>query len=389
VSSAEAEVVVVNSCSVTATADQGTRQAIRRVARENPRARIIVTGCYATRCPDEIGQLPGVVAVLPNSAKESRGVRALAPLVSEIVRGGAASAPLLTTADRFAGANGPCGAADFLLDRTAFTLRVQTGCDEQCSYCIIPTTRGRSTSKPIADVVRELRRAEDSGFLEATLTGVHLGAYGMDLGPRHSLADLLNAAIDGTTNILLRLGSLEPMDAPKNLGDLTETGRLAPAFHLPLQHASDRILARMRRPYTLDEYRRTVDALRDRLPHAALGSDIIVGFPGETDEDFEILCRYLESSPLSALHVFPYSDRPGTEASSFDDKIPGPIVKERGRVVRGVGQRLAARFRAAQAGTIRPALTIEDGRLAVTDNGFRVPVDGRRRNERVQVLVAG
>jgi len=266
---------------------------------------------------------------------------------------------------------------------------VQTGCEEQCSYCIIPTTRGRSVSRPIDEIVRELKRAEQCGFLEVTLTGVHLGAYGQDLTPRATLRTLLDAAIGGTDNVLLRLGSLEPMDVPETLADLADTGRLAPAFHLPLQHASDAVLARMRRPYTLDDYRRIVDALRDRLPHAAIGSDVIVGFPGETNDDFDGLCRYLESSPLTSLHVFPYSDRPGTEASAFIGKVPGPVVKERGRLVRDIGHGLAARFRARQAGTRRPALTIEDGSVAITDNGLRVPIGrGHQRNERILVAVA-
>ena len=412
VQSADADVIVVNSCSVTATADQGTRQAIRRAARDNPRARIVVTGCYATRCPDEVAALPGVVAVVPNSEKDALGtVPNVVPFLGTVPNTAPhpgtvpntapypgtvpnrvcmlGTVPVLTTADRFAGADGPCGSVEFLLDRTAFTLRVQTGCEEQCSYCIIPTTRGRSVSKPIDEIVRELKRAEQCGFLEVTLTGVHLGAYGEDLTPRATLGTLLEAAIGGTDNVLLRLGSLEPMDVPETLADLTDSGRLAPAFHLPLQHASDAVLARMRRPYTLDDYRRIVDPLRDRLPHAAIGSDVIVGFPGETDDDFDRLCRYLESSPLTSLHVFPYSDRPGTEASAFLGKVPGPVVKERGRFVRDIGHGLAARFRARQAGTRRPALTIEDGSVAITDNGLRVPIGrGHQRNERILVAVA-
>jgi threonylcarbamoyladenosine tRNA methylthiotransferase MtaB len=382
--SADADVIVVNSCSVTATADQGTRQAIRRAARDNPRARIVVTGCYATRCPDEVAALPGVVAVIPNSEKDALGT------VPRAFTGG--TVPIVIRGVGPLGPHMPEAAMDepgFLLDRTAFTLRVQTGCEEHCSYCIIPTTRGRSVSKPIAETVRELQRAEQCGFLEVTLTGVHLGAYGQDLTPRATLGALLEAAIGGTDHVMLRLGSLEPMDVPGTLADLTDTGRLAPAFHLPLQHASDAVLARMRRPYGLDDYRRIVDRLRDRLPHAALGSDIIVGFPGETDEDFDRLCRYLESSPLTSLHVFPYSDRPGTEASAFTGKVPGPVVKERGRMVRDIGHRLAARFRVEQAGTRRPALTIEDGSVAVTDNGLRIPIGpGHQRNERILVAVA-
>ena len=402
VQSADADVVVVNSCSVTATADQGTRQAIRRAARDNPRARIVVTGCYATRCPDEVAALPGVVAVVPNAEKDALGtVPNLVPFLGTVPKTAPhpgtvpnrvcmlGTVPVLTTAERFAGADGPCGSVEFLLDRTAFTLRVQTGCEEHCSYCIIPTTRGRSVSRPVDEIVRELKRVEQCGFLEVTLTGVHLGAYGQELTPRATLGTLLEAAIAGTDNLLLRLGSLEPMDVPGTLADLTDTGRLAPAFHLPLQHASDAVLARMRRPYTLDDYRRIVDPLRDRLPHAAIGSDVIVGFPGETDGDFDRLCRYLESSPLTSLHVFPYSDRPGTEASAFVGKVSGPVVKERGRVVRDIGNRLAARFRFEQGGTRRPALTIEDGSIAITDNGLRIPVGpGHQRNERILVAVA-
>ena len=381
---ADADVVIVNSCSVTASADQGTRQSIRRVARDNPRARIVVTGCYATRCPGDVAALPGVVAVVPNQRKDA--------LVDQWA----------TTADRFAGADGPCGAPPFLptdenqkggpefyLDRTALTLRVQTGCDEQCSYCIIPTTRGTSVSRRLQEIVADLRRAESSGFLEVTLTGVHLGAYGRDLSPASSLADLLDTAVNGTADLTLRIGSLEPADVPGSLGALASSGRLAPAFHLPLQHASDAVLRRMRRPYTLDGYRRIVDRLRDELPHAALGSDIIVGFPGESEDEFASLCAYLESSPLTALHVFPYSDRPGTEASAMSRKVEPPVIRERGRIVRDIGQRLSAKFRASQAGSVRPALTIEDGTVAVTDNGIRVAVPaGHRRNKRVLAVVS-
>jgi threonylcarbamoyladenosine tRNA methylthiotransferase MtaB len=369
VSSHHADLIVVNSCSVTASADQGTRQAIRRVARENPAARIVVTGCYATRCPDELAALPSVVAVVPNDRKDR--------LASEAI----------TTAERYAGADGPCG-APFLLDRTALTIRVQTGCEERCSYCIIPTTRGASRSKPVAQIVNELMRAEASGFLEVTLTGVHIGAYGRDLDPPATLADLLEAAVACTQRLLIRLGSLEPMDVPSSLVAVASKGRVAPAFHLPLQHASDTVLARMRRPYTLAEYRQTVDRIRERLPHAAIGSDIIVGFPGESEAEFSALCRYLESSPLTTLHVFPYSDRPGTEASRMAEKIEGLVIRERGRDVREIGQTLAARFKQSQAGHVRPALTIEDGGSVVTDNGLRLRlVSPRARNERISVRI--
>jgi threonylcarbamoyladenosine tRNA methylthiotransferase MtaB len=369
--SATADLVIVNSCSVTATADQGTRQAVRRIARENPAARIVVTGCYATRCAGEVAALPNVVSVVPNSRKDR--------LVEDT----------LTTADRFVGGDGACGApSDFLLDRTALTVRVQTGCNEHCSYCIIPATRGAAMSKTPAAVVEELRTAEASGFLEVTLTGVHLGSYGRDLAPASSLTELLDTAARGTCEVLLRLGSLEPMDVPATLPSLCASVRLAPTFHLPLQHASDAVLARMRRPYTLDDYRRTVDPLRSAMPDAAVGSDIIVGFPGETSGDFDLLCGYLESSPLTSLHVFPYSDRPGTEASGMTGKVAPNVVRERGRIVRDIGRQLADRFHASQVGAVRPALTIGDGSTVVTDNGIklRLPVP-LPRNQRLRVRV--
>ena len=369
--SAAADLVIVNSCSVTATADQGTRQAVRRVARENPLARIVVTGCYATRCAGEVAALPNVVSVVPNARKDG--------LVRDI----------LTTAERFGGGDGACGApSDFLLDRTALTVRVQTGCNEHCSYCIIPATRGAATSKTPAAVIDELRTAEACGFLEITLTGVHLGSYGRDLRPASSLTELLDAVTGGTCEVLLRLGSLEPMDVPPTLTSLCASSRLAPAFHLPLQHASDAVLARMRRPYSLDDYRRTVDPLKSAMPDAALGSDIIVGFPGETSGDFDRLCSYLESSPLTSLHVFPYSDRPGTDASRMTEKIAPNVIRERGRVVRDIGRQLADRFRASQVGAVRPALTIGDGSTVVTDNGIKLRLPGpRRRNQRLRVRV--
>jgi threonylcarbamoyladenosine tRNA methylthiotransferase MtaB len=368
-----ADLVVVNSCAVTASAEQGTRQAIRRVARDNPSAHILVTGCYASRCPEEVAALPGVSLVVGNDRKDR-------------------AEEWLTTSERYAGLDGPCGADQpppFLLNRTALSVRVQTGCDERCSYCIIPSTRGRARSRSLAEVVDDLRRAEASGFREVTLTGVHLGAYGRDLDPPATLPQLLDEAVGATDALLIRLGSLEPMDVPPTLPALVRTGRLAPAFHLPLQHASDSVLARMRRPYTLDHYRRLVDRLRDVLPEASVGADVIVGFPGETPDEFDELRRYVASSPLTQLHVFPYSARPGTEAASMPGHVPGPVIRERGRLVRELGDRLRRDFRRSQIGSRRPALTIEDGTTAVTDNGLRLRIGpGHARNERLLVEIA-
>jgi len=390
-----ADIVVVNTCSVTASSDQGARQTIRRVARDNPSARIVVTGCYATRRPDEVAALPNVVRVVPNDDKPKLlSISGLLPIVSPIVRGVRLQPDLEpTTAERFGDGEGSCGAAiePGVAGRTAFTLRVQTGCAEPCSYCIIPTTRGRPRSVPVDDVLREVERIAAAGFKEIALTGVHLGSYGRDLDGPASLPDLLRRAkaLAERDDLLFRISSLEPMDCSREIVDLVATSDcFAPHFHLPLQHASNRILAAMRRPYTIEYYASLVDEIRARIPSASIGSDIIVGFPGETDEDFEVLASYLERSPLTHVHVFPYSDRPGTAASTMNGKVAGPVVRERGRRVREIGQRLTLRFRQSQIGTIHRALTLEDGSLALTGNYLKLRVPATHpRNHWVRVRV--
>jgi threonylcarbamoyladenosine tRNA methylthiotransferase MtaB len=370
----EADVVFVNSCSVTASADQGARQAIRRVHRENPGARIVVTGCYATRSPGEVGALPGVGAVVSNLRKDT--------LVADLFEG-------LTTAERFGDGDAACGAsiAPGTAGRTAWTLRVQTGCEERCSYCIIPKTRGPSRSRARTEILEELDRLAAAGYKEIALTGVHLGAFGRDQSPASSLADLLEAIETRAYPMLFRVSSLEPMDLSARIVDLVLSSPVfAPHFHLPLQHGSDAVLARMRRPYTLAQYAARVDAIRSRAPHAAIGSDVIVGFPGETDEEFDATLRYLRQSPLTHLHVFCYSDRPGTEASRLPGKVHGAVVRHRASRLRAVSHGLAEAFRGSQTGTARRALTLEDGTLAVTDNYLKVRIPpGRGRNEWVDV----
>ncbi len=402
VAPADADLVIVNTCSVTATSDQGARQTIRRVARENPSARIVVTGCYATRRPDEVAALPNVAQVILNDDKAN-----LLPLVKSAAFLGEPNLfPLIvspsrdesSTAERFGNGDGACGApiAPGVAGRTAFTLRVQTGCSEPCSYCIIPATRGAPRSVPLDHVLREARRVADAGFKEIALTGVHLGSYGRDLTPPSSLIDLLhaleaNSQVDaaGQPDLLFRISSLEPMDCTSETVDLVAaSASFAPHFHLPLQHASDGLLASMRRPYTLAQYAALVDDIRARVPSASIGSDIIVGFPGESDEDFAQLVSYLQRSPLTHLHVFPYSDRPGTEASSMSGKVSGAVIRERARIVRDIGQRLTAAFRDAQVGTVHRALTLDDGSLVVTGNYQKLRIaPGHARNEWVRVAI--
>jgi threonylcarbamoyladenosine tRNA methylthiotransferase MtaB len=383
VAAEEADVVVVNTCSVTASADQAARQTIRRVARVNPSAEIVVTGCYATRRPAELSALPHVLRVVTNDEKTQ--------LISLVET---------TTAHRFGDGDGACGAAlePGVAGRTAFTLRVQTGCVEKCSYCIIPTTRGVPRSLSVDSALAEVARATAAGFREIALTGVHLGSYGRDLTPSSSLIGLMRRLAErwacsagGPGDVLFRISSLEPMDCTPDVVRLVASaGCFAPHFHLPLQHASNRMLVAMGRPYTIEYYRDLVDTIRATMPEASIGADVIVGFPGETDQEFAQLSSYLESSPLTHLHVFPYSDRPGTVAAARRDKVHGATVRDRAHLVRRIGQRLASDFRDSQVGAIHRGLTIDDGSVVVTGNYLKVRIPpGQSRNVWVDVRITG
>jgi threonylcarbamoyladenosine tRNA methylthiotransferase MtaB len=359
----QADLVVVNTCSVTATADQGARQTIRRIARNNPDVRIVVTGCYATRRPSELSDLPNVTHVVSNQRKDD--------LLSTIAF---ADPERHSTATRYGDGDGPCGALEpGVAGRTAFTLRVQTGCEERCSYCIIPTTRGQSRSLPLTEITRRLEHVVAAGYKEIIITGVHLGSYGRDLDDGSTLTALVHHLAESDADVLFRISSLEPMDCTEEIVDLVAgSPRLAPHFHLPLQHGADGVLRRMRRPYTADAYRQLVERIRTVMPHASIGSDVIVGFPGETANEFDQTESLLSDLPLTHLHVFPYSDRPGTDATAMDDKVNGAAIRERGQRLRAIGHEMAMRFRQWQLGTVRRALTVDDGLSAVTDNFLKV-----------------
>ena len=375
-----ADLLIVNTCSVTASADQGARQTIRRIVRSNPGVQVIVTGCYATRRPDDIRALPNVTHIVRNGEKDT--------LVAD----------LLGDVAKFGDGEGPCGSSlePGVAGRTAFTLRVQTGCDERCSYCIIPSTRGAGRSRPLVDVMREIERAAAAGYKEIAITGVHLGSYGRDLGGEKgvgghlkgttgptSLEALVRVLADWPDDVLFRISSLEPMDCTPAIVEMVAASpRLAQHFHLPLQHGSDEVLAAMLRPYAVASYRQLVDGIVKLMPRASIGTDVIVGFPGETDAQFDQTRAVLADLPLSHVHVFPYSDRSGTVASGMKDKVEGAIVRARGAALREVGARLARQFRQAQTGTSRRALTVDDGWSAVTDNYVKVRLaEQHPRNE--------
>ena len=364
----EADLVVVNTCTVTGAADQGARNLIRRVARRNASARIVVTGCYATREPGALERLPGVVRLVSNSEKDT---------FCRSLRG--------------PGGDGACGSPlePGAMGRTACPLRVQTGCEEHCAFCVIPSTRGPSRSRPTPEVLGDVNRLVMAGYRELWLVGVHLGSYGRDLLPPASLADLLRA-LDGTRgDVTFRISSLEPMDcSPEVVALVAQSGRFAPHFHLPLQHGSDRVLSAMRRPYSALFYRDLAGDIRARLPHASIGTDVIVGFPGESDADAEASEALLARLPLSYLHVFPYSDRPGTVAAAMTPKVAPAQIKTRAGRTRDIGMRLSARFASSQVGTIRPGLTLDDGTIVLTDNFLKVAIPpGLARNTRVSVRI--
>jgi threonylcarbamoyladenosine tRNA methylthiotransferase MtaB len=415
---AVADIVVLNTCTVTASADAQARDAIRKLHATNPAARLIVTGCYAQRAPEELAALPGVTWVVGNSHKpqipdlvhslssvkplESAndffpaaalhsdsavpfhsfvGAQHAAPLPGEIPAtgilgrtpsyAGPASANILT-GNMFA-------RTEFLSapvlggegNHTRPTLKIQDGCDSRCSYCVIPFVRGKSRSLPSEAVLCEIRRLSESGFREIVLSGINLGTYGRDLTPRVGFESLLRRILDETPVERLRISSIEPLDVTQDLIELfASTDRIAQHFHMPLQSASNGILAAMHRWYRAEHYARRVELIRERLPHAAIGADVITGFPGETEEDHAATMAFIESLPFTYLHVFSFSKRPGTKAAALSNEVPPAIIKRRARELRALAEKKSAAFRHSQLGRTLRVLTLRRG-----DNAVGLPED--------------
>ncbi len=393
-----AEVVVVNTCTVTASADSQARQAIRSIHRKNPAARILVTGCYAQRAPEELAQLDGVAWVVGNSHKPdiprlldqaaAQGFVALEHLTpiesgqgSDAMSLARAPAKILTgdifeqTTLLVAPVLGGEG------ERTRPTLKIQDGCNNRCAYCVIPFVRGRSRSLPPEQVLEEIRRLAAAGYQEVVLSGINLGSYGRDLVPRVEFGDLIRRILDETPLARLRLSSIEPMDATQDLVELVaSTGRIARHFHIPLQSGSDHILAAMHRWYRTAHYARRVELIREWLPAAAIGADIIAGFPGETDDDHRATLELVEQLPFTYLHVFAFSKRPGTAAATMNGEVPPQVIKQRSQELRALAAEKNAAFRAAQVGSTLRVLTLdrsgEGWTEALSDNYLKVRVAG-------------
>jgi threonylcarbamoyladenosine tRNA methylthiotransferase MtaB len=366
---APADVVILNTCTVTAAADREARQIARRLRRQNPGALLVATGCSAERDPASLREAAGVDHVVGMSGQAAR--------VRELVAAalGIPTDPLAPLELGPFGATDACDATAGRSERTRALLKIQDGCDLRCSYCVIPSVRGPSRSLPPGDVLRRMDALFAAGYREIVLTGVNTGDYGRDLDPPLRLHDLLDRALADPAPGRLRLNSLEPKTVVPEIIASFGAGpqRLARHLQIPLQSGSDRTLARMRRPYRVADYARIVESLRSKIPDIGLGADVIVGFPGETDREFEDTFRFVASSPLNYLHVFSFSSRPGTSAASLPDPAPPRAIQERSARLRALGRHLSLRFRSGFLGRSLPVLTLQevrpDGRLrALSDN---------------------
>jgi threonylcarbamoyladenosine tRNA methylthiotransferase MtaB len=374
----EADLVVLNTCTVTATADDEARQVIRRIRRERPQARILVTGCYAQRAPEEIAALEGVSLVVGNSHKTH---------IPDLV-----SAPdyhgQIEIGDIFA-------QTDFLSapvedaagDRTRPNLKIQDGCSNRCSFCIIPYVRGRSRSANPDQVVDQVR-ALAAKYREVVLSGINLGRWGRDLPGRMRLADLVRRLLEETPVERLRLSSVEPMDWSDDLLYLMAgSRRIAKHVHAPLQSGSDTVLRRMHRKYRPRHYADRVIKARALMPDCAVGADVMTGFPGETEEEFAQSYAFMEALPFTYLHVFTYSERPGTPAAD-SAQVPQHVRKERTHTLRQLGARKNLEFRRSMVGKTLSVVTLDNG-TALSENYVKITLATPRAANRIEQIRIG
>ncbi len=368
---AGAGLIVLNTCTVTQTADDEVRQTIRRVHRQNPGARIVVTGCYAQRAPQELAAMDGVSLVVGNSHKTRIPELVSAPYHGEIAVG-----------DIFAQRDFLSAPVDDALgDRTRPNLKIQDGCNNRCSFCIIPSVRGRSRSAPAEQVIAQVR-ALAGRYREVVLSGINLGRWGRDFPGRVRLADLLRRLLDETPVERLRLSSVEPMDFSDELLRLMAASpRVARHVHAPLQSGSDSVLRRMHRKYRPRHYSDRIFTARALMPDCAVGADVMTGFPGETESEFEESRAFMEALPFTYLHVFTYSERPGTPAAESADQLPLEIRKQRTHELRELAARKNLEFRRSMIGKTLSAVTLEDG--ALTENYLKVKLAARREPNRM------
>lgn len=368
----QADVIIVNSCTVTHSSDQQVRQRTRKLRRENPRARLIVTGCYAQREPFELARIPGVDAVVGNTHKNDLveianmdpHPQATVPQWQEVAA--------VYREDFRKVRNIEANKSIHTGGKTRPFVKIQDGCDAKCSYCIIPLVRGPSRSVPPGQVRSQVVELVRAGFKEIVLTGIHIGTYGRHLRPRYTLDQLLLDIISVRGLRRVRLSSIEPMQLSHRITNIAAGFEMiAPHFHICLQSGSDRILKKMRRPYNVARFADVVNGIHRRVPEASIGTDVIVGFPGETERDHQETVEFIESLPFSYLHVFPYSDRSGTPASRMQGKVPSKVKKQRSLDLRQLSKEKNRFFRRAFWGQELSVLTLSEQK-----EGMREAISG-------------
>ena len=326
-----ADLCIINTCTVTQKASMQSRQAVRQFIRSNPQAQIVVTGCYAQTEPDELKKIAGVHRIIGHGDKHNLPDIVLAQEKS-------LPAPFMRRRNILHERHFKQIPVTVFGSRTRPFLKIQDGCDTFCTYCIVPYARGRSRSMPLENALKNIHCLKQAGFHEVVLTGVHLGVYGLDLSPQTSLSALLDHIRQSNTMDRVRLSSIEPRELTQDIIKLVaETGNFCDHFHIPLQSGDDRILERMHRPYTSSFFRELIVKIKSQLPDAAIGVDILIGFPGETENAFENTYSLIETLPVTYLHVFPFSPRPGTPADKYSQKVPQQIIKARCEKMRRLG----------------------------------------------------
>ena len=371
-----ADLVVLNTCTVTASADDELRQVVRKIHRDQPTSRILITGCYAQRAPGELAALPGVEWVVGNSHKTLIPEIFDAPYHGQIHVGEIGREFLAAPVDNALG------------DRVRPNLKIQDGCSNKCSFCIIPSVRGRSRSAPGDDVVHQVRGLAGK-YREVVLSGINLGRWGRDLPGRFRLVDLLRRLLDETGVERLRLSSVEPMDFSDGLLQvMSDSGRIAKHVHAPLQSGSDTVLRRMHRKYRPRHYADRILKARALMPDCAVGADVMTGFPGESDAEFEASRAFIAELPFTYLHVFTYSERPGTAAAD-GPQVPMQVRRERTEILRALGEAKAREFRASMLGKRISAVTLQSGRYALSENYLKVTLARPREPNRIEHILVG
>jgi threonylcarbamoyladenosine tRNA methylthiotransferase MtaB len=396
---AQSEIVVLNTCTVTAAADQDARAAIRRIRRENPGCQIVVTGCYAQRAPEEVASLPGVSRVIGNSHKgqlaeivvgsrrhdEIASVAAhsgFVPLSSLAAAGEIFVSDIFAHTELLAAPVFDSAGPGPNSERTRPNLKVQDGCDNRCSFCVIPYVRGQSRSLALDRILDEVNALVKSGYREVVISGINLGRWGRDFDQPLRFEDLVHTILGQTSLEKLRLSSVEPMDwSDELIRMMASSPRIAKHAHVPLQSGSDRVLRAMHRKYRPWHYREKLHRIRTAMPTAAIGADVMVGFPGESEADFEETRRLIDELPFTYLHVFTYSSRPGTPAAAMRDRVPVGIARERNRILRDLAADKKLAFMRSFLGKTVEAITLNvfDGASTevLTDNYLKLRLRGR------------